>query len=400
MLFREVLGLEHIKNHLITTANAGRIPHAQLFVGPEGCGMLPMALAYAQYLLCGNTGGENEGEPTACNAKCHALTHPDLHFAFPVATSDKVKSHAVSDHFLTEWRQFVKEQPYGNLFDWYRCLGIEKKQGQIGVDEAQNIAKKLALKSYEGGHKVLLVWMAEKMNSSAANKLLKLIEEPPQKTVLLLLAEEEEQVINTIRSRCQIVHFPPLAERDIVHALITKGVRESEAHALAHEANGNFNKALDLLHNNSEDLVFERWFVQWVRSAFKAKGNKGAILELVMWSDEVAKTGREVQKHFLHYCLSLIRQALLLNYNIPTLVYTKIHLDGFDLTKFAPFIHENNIIAIVEELEKAIFHVERNGNSKLLFTDLSIKLTRLLHVKPTATIAVPEGTTHAEEEIE
>ena len=147
MLFKNVLGLEHIKNHLVTTAETGRVAHAQLFVGPEGSGVLSMALAYAQYLLCGNTGGENDGGNPVCNTKCNSLTHPDLHFAFPVSNSDKVKSHAVSDHYLEEWRQFVKEQPYGNLFDWYRHIGIEKKQGQIGVDEAQDMVKKLSLKS-------------------------------------------------------------------------------------------------------------------------------------------------------------------------------------------------------------------------------------------------------------
>lgn len=381
MLFKDVLGLEHIKKHLVTTADSGRVAHAQLFIGPEGSGTLPMALAYAQYLLCGNLGGENDGGNMACNAKCNSLTHPDLHFVFPVSNSDKVKSHAVSDHYIQDWRQFVNEQPYGNLFDWYRLIGIEKKQGQIGVDEAQDVVKKLSLKSYEGGYKIVVIWMAEKMNISAANKLLKLIEEPPEKTVLILIAEEEEQIINTILSRCQILHFPPLAQSDISAELIKRGANENEGLSIAHEAHGNFNKALDLLNKDSEDLVFERWFVQWVRSAFKAKGNKAAIQELILWSDEVAKTGREVQKQFLHYCLTMMRQALLLNYKADSLVYAKMHLEGFDLKKFAPFVHENNILDIVEELEKAIFHVERNGNSKIIFTDLSIKLTRLLHTK-------------------
>tara|TARA_Y100001933_G_scaffold59502_1_gene59583 strand:- start:2433 stop:3584 length:1152 start_codon:yes stop_codon:yes gene_type:complete len=381
MRFSEVLGLDHIKKHLVTTVEAGRIAHAQLFVGPEGCGTLPMALCYAQYLLCRNRGGENCTGDATCNAKCESFTHPDLHFAFPVANSDKVKSHAVSDLFLREWRTFLKEQPYGNLFDWYRHVGIEKKQGQIGVDEANDIVKKLSLKSYEGGYKVLIMWMAEKMNASAANKLLKLIEEPPEKTVLLLIAENEEQIINTIRSRCQLLHFPPLSAEVIAQALIDRGMGVKEAHTIAHEAQGNFNKALDLMNKDSEDLVFEKWFVQWVRSAFKAKGNKAAIHELIMWSEEVAKTGREVQKKFLKYCLVAMEQALMLNYGAEELVFLKIHMDGFQLKKFAPFVHENNIVEIVAELEDALYHVERNGNSKLIFTDLSIKLTRLLHAK-------------------
>jgi len=359
MLFKDVLGLYHIKNHLASSSDMGRIAHAQLFVGPEGSGTLPMALAYVQYLVCGNINGENEGGNQTCNLKFDSLSHPDVHFAFPTSNSDKVKSHAVSNHYMEEWRQFLKEQPYGNLFDWYRLIGIEKKQGQIGVDEAMDVVKKLALKSYEGGYKVMLIWMAEKMNTAAANKLLKLIEEPPEKTVFLLITEDEEQILQTIRSRCQILHFPPLAEAIIADALVERGLIREEALRLAHEANGNFNKAIDLMNNDSEDLVFEKWFVQWVRSAFKAKGNKAAIHDLIMWGEEVAKTGRETQKKFLKYCLAVMRQ----------------------LKKFAPFVHENNIVSIVEELENAMYHIERNGNSKIILTDLSIKLTRLLHRK-------------------
>ncbi|HMB62804.1 MAG TPA: hypothetical protein VKN36_07010 [Eudoraea sp.] len=381
MFFKDILGLAHIKTHLAFSADATRIPHAQLFVGPEGCGTLAMALAYAQYVLCGNTEGENMRGNEACDMKCNALSHPDMHFAFPVANSEKIKSHAVSNHYMEDWRQFVKGQPYGNLFDWYRLIGIEKKQGQIGVDEAHDIVKKLALKSYEGGYKIMIIWMAEKMNTPASNKLLKLIEEPPDKTVIILIAEEEEQIIQTIRSRCQILHFPALPEDAIASALIERGLTRTEALRLAHEANGNFNKALDLMNKDSEELIFEKWFVQWMRSAFKAKGNKAAVHELILWSDEVSKTGRETQKNFLKYSLAVMRQAMLINFNAGELAYMKIHVDGFQLEKFAPFVHENNVEAIVHELEDAIYHVERNGNSKLILTDLSIRLTRLLHKK-------------------
>ena len=379
MLFKNILALDHIKNHLTSSADAGRIAHANLFVGPEGSGALAMAIAYAQYILCSNTAGENLSGEESCNLKCNSLTHPDLHFAFPVANTSKVKSHAVSDLFIEEWRKFVGEQVYGNLFDWYRLIGIERKQGQIGVDEAHDIVKKLSLKSYEGGYKLMIIWMAEQMNTAASNKLLKLIEEPPDKTVLILVAEDESRILQTIRSRCQLLSFPPLPEQAIADALVEKGIVREEALRLAHEANGNYNKALDLMYRDSEDLVFEKWFVQWVRSAFKAKGNKSAIHELILWSEEVAKTGRETQKKYLEYCLAVIRQALLINYQAKELAYMTIHVDGFQLEKFAPFIHENNIEEIVKELEAAIYHIERNGNSKVILTDLSIKLTRLLH---------------------
>lgn len=381
MLFSKIIGQEHLKKHLVYSADSGRIPHAQLFIGPEGSGTLPLAIAYAQYLLCQNSSGENNGANEGCNAKCNSYTHPDLHFIFPVANSDKVKSHAVSDDFIAEWREFLNQQPYGNLFDWYQHIGIERKQGQIGVDESQSILRKLSLKSYEGGYKVMLIWMADRINTAASNKLLKLIEEPPEKTILILIAEDEEKIINTIRSRCQVLHFPPIPEALISKALTQRGLDETKATQIAHEANGNLNKAFDLAANRSEDLVFEKWFVQWVRTAFKAKGNKSAIHELILWSEELARYGRETQKNFLSYCESIFRQALLFNYEAKELVYARMHEEGFDLAKFAPFVHENNIEQIYSELESANYHIERNGNSKLIFTDLSIKLTRLLHTK-------------------
>lgn len=385
MLFSEVLGQKHIKNHLTTSVDAGRIAHAQLFVGPEGSGTLPMALAYAQYILCGNKNGENTGGNESCNLKFKNVSHPDLHFAFPVTTSDKVKSKPVSSYYLEEWRQLLEQQPYGNLFDWYKLLGVDNKQGQIGVEEALNIVKSLSLKSYEGGYKVMIIWMAEKMNSSAANKLLKLIEEPPEKTIFILIAEDEEQIINTIRSRCQILHFPPLAEEAIADALVEKyHIEQAVATKIAHQANGNFNKACDLIYQDSEDIQFEKWFVLWVRSAFKARGNKAAIHDLISWSEEIAKTGRETQKKFLSFCLNYFRQALLLNYKANDLVYLEPKSENFKLEKFAPFVHDSNILEISNELQDAIYHIERNGNSKIILTDLSIKLTRLLHKKSQA----------------
>lgn len=385
MLFSEVLGQSHIKSHLTTSVDKGRIAHAQLFVGPEGSGTLPMALAYAQYLLCENVNGENSGGNDSCNLKFKNFSHPDLHFAFPVTTSDKVKSKPVSSFYLEEWRQLLDQQPYGNLFDWYKLLGVDNKQGQIGVDEAHEIVKSLTLKSYEGGYKVMIIWMAEKLNTPAANKLLKLIEEPPEKTVFILIAEDEEQIINTILSRCQILHFPPLPEDTITEALVAKyQVEGSVASKIAHQSNGNFNKACDLVYQDSEDIQFEKWFILWVRSAFKAKGNKSAIHDLISWAEEIAKTGRETQKKFLAFCLNYFRQAMLLNYKAEQLVYLEPTEANFKLEKFAPFVHDSNILEISENLQDAIYHIERNGNSKIILTDLSIKLTRLLHKKSQA----------------
>jgi DNA polymerase-3 subunit delta' len=376
MLFNQIIGQEHIKNHLQTSAENGRIPHAQLFIGKEGSGTLPMAIAYAQFLLCNFSDNKD-----ACNIKCDKLQHPDLHFAFPVTTNHLVKKHAESNLFLEDWRSFITSQPYGSLFNWLQHIGVENKQGIINVDEAEAVVKKLKLKSYEGGFKVMIIWMAEKMNIAAANKLLKLIEEPPEKTVFLLITENEEQIINTIKSRCQALHFPVLSEQDIANSLIVNHqVTDKEAIKIAHQAEGNYNKAIHLLQNDGNDLVFEEWFVAWIRTAFKAKGNAAVVQQLISWSETIAKTGRETQKQFLEYCLQFFRQALLLNYKSDQLVFMESK-SGFDLSKFAPFVHSGNILEIEKELNEAIYHIERNGNAKIILLDLSMKLTRFLHKK-------------------
>ncbi len=377
MTFEKIIGQDHIKKHLSTSTENGRIPHAQLFVGKEGSGTLAMAVAYAKLLLCSSS-----NDPESCAIKCEKLQHPDLHFTFPVTTTDSVKKHPTSNLFLEEWRDFIFNTPYGSLFDWLKSIGVENKQGQIGVDEAEDIVKKLSLKSYEGGFKVMIIWMAEKMNIAASNKLLKLIEEPPAKTIFLLVTEEEGQIINTIKSRCQALHFPALSENDIENELVSNHeVSSNEAKRIAQQSEGNLNKALHLLHNDSNDLIFEEWFITWIRSAFKAKGNAAVIQDLIQWSEAIAKSGRETQKQFIQYCLHFFRQALLLNYGTPDLVYLTPQTGNFKLEKFAPFIHSGNILSIEKELNDAQYHIERNGNAKIILLDLSIKLTRLLHTK-------------------
>lgn len=376
MQFSDILGQEHIKNHLANTAANGRIPHAQLFIGPEGSGTLATAIAYARTIVCTNAG--NEG----CNLKFDHLSHPDLHFVYPTVTTDEVKTKPKSLDFIKDWRQFVSETPYGGLFDWYKLLGVANKQGEIRVEDAHEIVKSLSLKSHEGGYKVMIIWMADKLNIAASNKLLKLFEEPNEKTVFILISENEEDIIQTIRSRCQVLHFNGLPEKTIQQALIFhESIDEKLARKIAHQAQGNYNKALHLLHHDSDDLPFEEWFVTWVRAAFKAKGNAAAIEDLIRWSEQIASLGREAQKQFLNFCIDMFRQALLLNYQAPQLVYMEPTVENFKLEKFAPFVSGNNITEIFKALSDAIYHIERNGNAKIILTDMSIQLTRLIHKK-------------------
>jgi DNA polymerase-3 subunit delta' len=382
MQFSEILGQEHIKSHLTKSANLGRIPHAQLFVGPEGSGTLPMAIAYAQYIICSNQNAENSGSNEACNLKFNKISHPDLHFIYPTVSTEEVKTKPKSIDFITEWRQFLSENLYGSLFDWYQTLGVKNKQGEIRVDDAQEILKSLALKSYEGGYKIMIIWMADKLNTAASNKLLKLLEEPTDKTVFILISENEEDIIQTIRSRCQVLHFNGLPEKTIAEALVSRENIESKtAVKIAHQAQGNYNKALQLLQPDSESVFFEKWFVDWVRAAFRAKGNAAAIQDLIQWSEQIAGLGRETQKKFLHFCIDMFRQALLLNYQTESLVYIEPQVEKFKLENFAPFVNGNNINDIFQELSDAMYHIERNGNAKIILTDLSIKLTRLIHKK-------------------
>lgn len=381
MQFSEILGQDHIKKHLIFGASQGRVPHAQLFIGPEGCGTLPMAIAYAQYLLCKNSGNENDNGSTPCNDRFRDFSHPDLHFVYPSATTDHVKSNPKSADFLVQWRQMLRDNPYAGFFDWYTILDGKNKQLEIRVTDAQEILRLLSLKSYEGGYKVMIVWMAEKINTDAANKLLKILEEPEKNTAIILIAENEENIIQTIRSRCQTLYFSALPDAVIADALVDRAkLNANQASIVARQSRGNYNVALQLLQNNDE-YPFEEWFVQWVRAAFRAKGNAAAINDLIKWSETIATLGREPQKRFLNYCIDMFRQALLLNYQSPELVHYEPRIEKFKLENFAAFVNDKNIIQIFEQLSEAIYHIERNGNAKIILTDLSIKLTRLIHKK-------------------
>ena len=381
MDFSEVIGQQHIKSHLIKTVKNGRIPHTQLFVGKSGSGILPLVLSYAKEILC-HSFTKGSDEFIACKNKIEKLAHPDLHFVYPVNTNENIKKNPISDNFSSEWRKFVLKNPYASLYNWYQFIGIEKKQGNISKLEAVSISKKLSLKAYEGGYKLMVIWMADKMNNECSNQLLKLVEEPPDKTVLLLLTENVEHVLATIQSRCQILHIPVLSEENIYTQLTANHqVNPNEARKISHQSNGDFNKALHIIKNDGDEVFFENLFVFWVRTAFKAKGNKSAINDLFDWSEELAKEGRETQKKFLSFCLEIFRQAMLKNYKTDSLIYFESHDGKFSFDKFSAYIHQNNIFEIKDALENAEYHIERNGNAKIIFTDLSIKLTRLIHRK-------------------
>ena len=375
MRFDQIHGHDSQIKALRESISLGRVPHAQLFTGPEGVGMLAIAIAFMRAVFC----QEPNTDKSSCDLKFDRLTHPDLHFIFPVASNAKVKTKPTSDQFLEDWRLFVDTNLFGTLFDWYQQLEIENKQGQIGVLESEEITKKLSLTSYEGGWKGVIVWQADKLNLAAANKLLKLVEEPPEKTLLIFISNHEDQILETLRSRCQIVNFSLLGESALSEAMISFGATNEVAANLSAQANGQLSRALHLM--KVDESPFEDWFVSWVRTAFKAKQNKGSVVELLNWSQQIAGVGRETQKQFLLFSIELFRQALLVQYELSELTSYKPR-GNFDISRFSNYIHNGNIHLIISELESAYLHIERNGSAKMVFSDLSLKLTRHIHRPP------------------
>lgn len=379
MLFADVIGQAPLKARMIQSIRTGRIAHAQLFSGKLGYGGLPLALAYVQYLSC-----KNPSEFDACGTcpSCvkHAkLEHPDLHFAFPVVKPTGSTSKAISSAYLKEWRGFVQAQPYGTLNDWYDVIQVENKQGAINVDESREIMQVLSLKTFESEFKTLILWMPELLNPPAANKLLKIIEEPPQKTLFLFVSETPDRVLTTITSRTQQTALPPLTDADLRSGLIARGTPESSADAIAALAEGDWNKALFSLEHAAEGEANAQLFIHWMRQAFTANG-----AELVKASDQLAGLGREGLKHFLEYSTAVLRDAFLIGYKLPELTRVGISKEVFDLSKFATFIHGENIYDLMQLFAKAQRDISRNGNAKIVMMDLSIQITRALHRKRTA----------------
>ena len=377
MRFSDIIGHDIQKKALLDSLAAGRIPHAQLFEGADGQGVLPMAIAYSSAVVCGTDYKENDTK----RIKTENLVHPDIHFIFPTATTAEVKSKPTSVAFSASWRDFVQTHPYGSLYDWSKHLGIENKQAAINVTDALNVIQRVSLKSFEGGWKCVIIWHAEKLTIAASNKLLKSIEEPPSKTLFLLLCPDENQLLSTIRSRCQRTRLSRLSKQEIVGFLVNKDASLEVAERISEQSNGNIGEALSIYEKQDELLAYETWFIDWVRTAFRAKGNKAVVLDLSEWSQEMASKGVETQKQFLRFAISFFREGLMEHYGLGN-VSRYQPITSFDLSKFAPYVHGNNIIAIISALEKSIYQLGRNGNGLMIFTDLSFALTRLLHAKP------------------
>lgn len=373
MKFSEIIGQEEVKQRLLQTITDNRISHAQLFFGKEGTGSLPLALAYAQYIFCTQkTETDSCGSCPSC-IKMQKLIHPDLHLFFPVTTTEKIKTKPVSSFFIAEWRKSFLKNPYLSLAQWLENLGSENKQGNISVEESAEMIKALNLKPYEAEYRILIIWMAERMNIAAANKLLKVLEEPPEKTVFLLVVEDYDKLLPTIVSRTQLVKITSLKEKEIAEKLKEDYQLNPEtATQVALMADGNYAEALTLIEKEEEISSQFNLFITWFRYAFAGK-----IPEMIRWSESTAGLPRESMKNFLQYTTRMLRECMVIRYHINYLAKTEGETKE-SLSKLSKFVNEKNIIPLTTEISKAIADLERNANAKILLLDLSFKIAKLL----------------------
>lgn len=386
MYFKDVVGQRAIWRHLMQGVQEERIPHAQLFAGPPGTGKLAMAIVYARYLVCNGKGksdmfstGPADGPCGHCPScvKMNKLVHPDVHFMMPLfkkkeGSHDK-DNYPQSDDFIYEWREALLDNPYMDLNEWLTIAGASNQQGEIFVAQANEIIRKLSLRSSEGGYRVVIVWLPEKMNDACANKLLKLIEEPPSETVFILVSNEAERILPTIQSRCQRINFRPIAEADIRDELVSRFQLEpATAAQIAHTGEGSWAKALNTLNTDDATRQYTELFIRLMRCSYARW-----LKEMREWSDEVAQLGRSTQKQFLDYCQRMIRESFMANFREPCLNYMNTPEKEFT-SRFAPFVNEKNIIGISEVLSDAARDIESNVNAKMVFFDLSLKMIMLL----------------------
>jgi DNA polymerase III subunit delta' len=383
MQFSAIIGQNTVRQRLLHSVHENRIPHAQLFYGPEGSGNLALAIAYAQFLSCENRTQEDSCDTCASCKKYKKLIHPDLHFSYPVATVKDI-SKPTSKDFISKWREAVLENPYLGLQDWYEFIGIENKQGFMSVEESAEIVRKLTLKTFESKYKVMIIWMPEIMRVDAANKLLKIIEEPPDNTVFILVTENMEQIISTILSRTQLVKINRITDKELNNALKQKyNFEYHDAQRIVHLADGNYNLAQSMAKHESVSIEIEKEFIDWMRMClFISQPAKleDTYKKLNGWIDVMVKAGRERQKNFISYGLEIAHECLVTNYaDVSMARMTDEIIPTF--SKFVKFIHQNNAALFAEELNKAYFHIGRNANPRILFLDLSFKMNKILQMK-------------------
>lgn len=370
MQFSAIVGQEEIKQRLIDEVRNEKVSHAQMLLGKPGYGGLGLAIAFVQYLLCKNPQESDSCGTCSSCVKVQKLQHPDLHFVFPVVQSIS----KTTDYFLSDWREMIQESPYFDLNDWTKKIDPRQRKPIISVHESDEIIKKLSLHAFEGGYKAMIIWMPEEMNISSANKLLKILEEPPKKTVFILVAEAQEKLMATIISRTQTISVPHVDFEHVRTYLQANNIGASSAESIASRVEGDILKAKRITGDQEEQDENRDYFIQLMRVCYKKN-----VIDMMNWAEDISAFGKERQKQFLLYSIHMFRQSLLKNYTNDQLTRVSEEEDGF-LQNFARFITGNNIMMFTEAFDKAVFHIDRNANSKILFTNLSFDVMRFIHV--------------------
>ncbi len=373
MRFSEVIGQEDTKRHLLAMAASGKVPHAMLFQGPVGDGKMALAMAFASSLLCKNhaPGEEACGQCPQC-AMLAKWEHPDLHFTFPTIKPKGSPSDykPISDDFIREWHRLLQKGTYFTLNQWLEEIGVENQQSIITVRESDELQRKLSLMSSQGGYKINIMWLPEKMNAAAANKILKLLEEPPQQTLFILVSEQPELLLETIRSRTQPITLHRLSDHEVEEALVNqRGIDETSAKRIAHVVSGNWLQALDELDANNENRTFLDLFIQFMRIAYQRD-----VRAMKKWAETAAALGREQQKRMLNYFLRLIRENFMYNFQRPELNYMTIDEENF-AKNFARFVNERNVLTISDIIQRAIRDISQNANARIVFYDMALGVT-------------------------
>lgn len=379
MRFCEIIGQEEVKNLLRQSVKDERIAHAQLFVGDRGVGKLQLALAYAQYIACPNrTDKDSCGSCPSC-MQYQKLQHPDLHFTFPIVKDEKKD---ICDEFVQEFRDLLLKKTYISIEDWYNTMGIETKQGMIYEKESSEILRKLSLKSFSNGYKVMIIWHAEKMNVFCANKLLKMLEEPPTQTLFILISEHPEELLSTIISRTQEIRVPHITDEALsakLHATINLSTEDTKR--ISRMANGSYLRALEFISTSEDNHKYFDDFVALMRNAWLVgqKKDYSALIQLRKWSIEIAdkSVGKEKQKAFLQYAQRQIRENYIYNFGFSEMNFQTEAEQQFS-TRFAPFIHDGNVEQMMKELGKAEMQITQNANARIVFFDLCLQMIILI----------------------
>lgn len=380
MLFKDIIGQEDVKNRLRLSVQENRIPHTQLFTGCSGVGKLPLAMAYAQYINCENRTPEDSCGCCPTCLQMQKMQSPDLHFVFPVIKQEGDKEAPVSDNYIAKWREQILANPYFDLQDWHVDMEDVKKQSLIYERESSEILRKLSLKSFGNGYKIMIIWLPEKMNETCSNKLLKILEEPPEQTIFLMVTEAADQLLATITSRAQEIHLENLDEKTITQELHSRlDMDISEAVEIGHLSEGSWMNALKLARNNAKDATWLEYWTSLMRKAWSVghRQDYEALQDMRNWATEMSKLGREKQKDFLQYCQRQTRENFIRNYGVSEAVYQTSQEQEFS-KKFAPFIHTGNVEQLMQQFELTERQITQNGNASILFFDMALQMIVLI----------------------